>query len=235
MKRDASALITVLIAVATSLILLRVRLYAQVYHQKKPASTADTAGNAYNFLIASGFLCDPPNPDICPAVARDSTGESMEISGAGAIGLASRSVTAAGAFTLKNTNGYIITTGVWGATRLVSFVSYGLAPGVLQHDYPQLNAPGVLPMGKVPAPVAALMNGPVAAGGLAIFGIRLTPNAGNPKDAVLQINWAKGKVPEGEQSDGVRLTVAGGLAFDQQVSGRTALLLQRPGLAVSWK
>jgi hypothetical protein len=65
--------------------------------------------------------------------------------------------------------------------------------------------------------------------------IRLLPDAGSPSDGILRVNCAKGKVPQDEQSDGVRLDVTGGPAFDEHVSGRTIFLLQRPGPNFGWK
>ena len=58
--------------------------------------------------------------------------------------------------------------------------------------------------------------------------IRLLPDAGTPRDALLRVNCAKGKVPEEEQSDGVRLSIVGGPVFDEQISGHSVFLLQRP-------
>jgi hypothetical protein len=234
MKLDRRTLISalsVMIALATP---LQPRAAQDQPQQKQsPPSPAATAN--YNFLIASGFLCDPPGGDVCPAVARASNGETIEISGAGTLAPAGKSVTAAGAFTEKTADGYVVTTGVWTSTGLMSFESYGLAPGALQRDYPQFRAPGASPMGKMPGPVAAMIAGPMAAGGAAVIRIRLLPDAGKPTDAVLRVNCAKGKAPEGEQSDGIRLTIAGGLVFSEQVSGRTVFLLQRPGFNFSWK
>jgi hypothetical protein len=80
-----------------------------------------------------------------------------------------------------------------------------------------------------------MMAGPVAAGGLAVIRIRLLPDAGSPTDAILRVNCARGKVPAEEQSDGVRLTITGGPVFDEQVSGRTVFLLQRPMPNFAWK
>jgi hypothetical protein len=52
---------------------------------------------------------------------------------------------------------------------------------------------------------------------------------------MLQVNCAKGKVPAGEQSDGVQLTITGGPEFDEEISGRALFLLQRPGPNFEWK
>ena len=65
--------------------------------------------------------------------------------------------------------------------------------------------------------------------------IRLLPDAGSPSDAVLQVNCAKGKVPEGRPGDGIRLAVTGGPEFDEQLGGRTVFLLRRPGPNFAWK
>ena len=169
-------------------------------------------------------------------------GETIEISGAGTLDLAGKSVTATGAFIEKTPNGYIVTASVWTATRLVSFDSYGIDPGALLRDYPQFRRLGAFPKGgpMVPGlmmagPMASLMAGPLAAGGLAVIRIRLLPDAGSPGDALLRVNCAKGKAPEDEQSDGIRLTITGGPAFDDQVSGRTVFLLRRPMPNFAWK
>jgi hypothetical protein len=79
------------------------------------------------------------------------------------------------------------------------------------------------------------MTGPLAAGGLAVIHIRLLPDAGSPSDAVLQVNCAKGKVPEDRPGDGIKLAVTGGPEFDEQLGGRTVFLLRRPGPNFAWK
>jgi hypothetical protein len=234
MKRDQRALITVFTLIAA--LAISVRLTAQDQPQAKEESPRSTAATAnYNFLIGSGFLCGTDDSTACPAVARAANQETIEISGAGTLGLANKSVTAAGAFIERTPTGEIVTAGVWTTMGLVSFESYGIAPGALQLDYPKLRAFGALPMGKMPGPMAAMMAGPIAAGGLATVRIRLWPDAGIPRDAMLQVNCAKGKVPAGEQSDGVRLTITGGPEFDEEISGRALFLVQRPGPNSEWK
>lgn len=236
MKRYQRALITIITLIAALAIPVRLRLAAQDQPQAKEESPGSTAATAnYNFLIGSGFLCGTDDSTACPTVARAANEETIEISGAGTLGLANKSVTAAGAFIQRTPTGEIVTTGVWTATGLVSFESYGIAPGALQLDYPRLRAFGALPVGKIPGPMAAMMSGPIAAGGLATVRIRLLPDAGSPRDALLQVNCAKGKVPPGEQSDGVRLTITGGPEFDEEISGRALFLLQRPGPNSAWK
>ena len=232
----------VVIVIAVLAIPVRLRVYAQDQPQQKQALTANApASGSYNFLIASGFLCDPNDSTQCPAVARSSDGETVEISGAGTLGLANKSVTAAGAFTEKTPTGEIVATGVWTATELVSFDSYGVDPGALLRDYPQFRRLGLFVMagpkmpGPMAGPMAGLMAGPIAAGGVAVIRIRLLADAGSSGEAILRVTCAKGKVPEDEQSDGVRLDITGGPAFEEQVSGRTVFLLQRPGPNFGWK
>jgi len=236
MKRDRRVLITVVTVVAALAIPVRLRLASQEPQQTElPRSTATNAN--YNFLIGSGLLCDPGST-ACPVVARAGNGETIEINGAGTLNLANKFVAAAGAFTQKTPAGEIVITGVWTATGLVSFQSYGLAPGTLQLDYPKLRALGPFGMGsgKMGGPTAAMRAGPMAAGGLAVIRIRLLPDAGSPRDAVLQVICAKGNVPEDQPGDGVRLTIeGGGPEFDEEVSGRTVFLLQRPGPNFAWK
>ena len=95
-------------------------------------------------------------------------------------------------------------------------------------------SPMLGPMALMAGPMG-LMAGPLAAGGLAVIRIRLLPDAGSPSDAVLQVNCAKGKVPEGEQGDGVQLHITDGPVFDEQVSGSAVFLLRRPGPNFGWK
>src|SRR5437870_2664752 len=170
-RRALTTAVTLVAALATPAPL---RLSAQDQPQHKqdlPRYTVATAN--YNFLVASGFLCDPNDSAPCPAVARAADGETVEISGAGTLDLAGESVTAAGAFTEKTPTGDIVTSGVWTATGLVSFQSYGIAPGVLLLDYPKLRTLGLFPMGRglMPGLMASLISGPVATGGLVVIRI----------------------------------------------------------------
>ena len=239
MKRNARASIIVITLVAALAIPVRLRLAAQDQPQQKEELPRSSLASAnYNFLVGSGFLCDPNDSATCPAVAKAGNGETIEISGAGTLSLANNSVTAAGAFTEKAPTEEIVTTGVWTATALVSFKSYGIAPGALLVDYPKLRTLGPSSMRRsmMSGPMAGLMAGPIAAGGLAVMRIRLLPDAGSPRDAVLQVNCAKGKVPPDQPRDGVRLVIqGGGPQFDEEVSGRTVFLLQRPGPNLAWK
>jgi hypothetical protein len=186
---------------------------------------ADNDSANYNFLVASGSLCDPNNSTTCPAVARSASGETIELSGAGTLSLANKSVTAAGAFTHKTSSGEIVATGVWTATELLSFKSYGIAPGALMRQTQKSKASRFFPLGL------GTLATPMPAGGLALIRIRLLPDVGKPMEAILQVNCAKGKVPDNQQGDGIRLAIQeGGRKFDEKVSGRTLFLLRKPRL-----
>ena len=68
----------------------------------------------------------------CPAVVKSANGDSYEITGAGTLTTQSKSVTET--FTHKSSNGLVIEAGVWIASELASFDSYGIAPGALMRD-----------------------------------------------------------------------------------------------------
>jgi hypothetical protein len=214
------------------------RLAAQNQPQAKKESPRHAVVAAkYNFLIGSGLLCESDDSTACPAVAETASEKTIEISGAGMIDLSGKSVVGAGAFTQKTRGGYIVSTGVWTTRKLVSFQSYGLAPGELQHVYPKLRELGRSPMvfGRMPGPVAAMMAGPTAAGGVAVIRIRLLPDAGSPRDAVLQVNCGRGNASPDETRDGIKLAISGGGPnFDEEVGGRTLFLLQGPGPDIAW-
>jgi hypothetical protein len=74
-----------------------------------------------------------------------------------------------------------------------------------------------------------MLSGPMPAGGLAVFRIRLLPMWGPSRSAVLEVNCALGKVPEERQTEGIRPAFEGGGQFDEEVSGRTMFVLTRPG------
>jgi hypothetical protein len=200
------------LALALGLILAASRLSAQ-----EPSRN-------YTFLVASGFLCDPDHAEACPAVARATSGETFELSGAGTFSPHDKSVTAAGTFTRKSPSGVALDTGVWLSSALVSFDSYGLAPGALMagnRAWRAVQEGSMLRTRKLLAPTAA--------GGLAVVRIQLVPLTGPPQNALLQVNCALGNVPAERQLEGVRLTLEkNGTEFSEEVSGRVMFLVMRP-------
>ena len=194
-----------------------------------PARAQDNPSN-YTFLVASGFLCDPGDSATCPAVVKSANGDSYEMSGAGTLNTQSKSVTAAGTFAHKSSDGTVLEAGIWIVSELVRFDSYGIAPGALMH---QARALGPAPLGPKHLPI---FSGPMPTGGLAVFHIRLLPMRGATKTAVLQVNCALGDVPRERQVEGIRLTFeSNGSEFSEEVSGRVMFLSMRPNLSAPVK
>jgi hypothetical protein len=177
----------------------------------------------YAFLVGAGFLCDSGESAPCPAVVKSAQGDSYEMSGAGTLATQSKSVTAAGTFTHMSADGNVLETGVWVASELVSFDSYGIAPGALMRAGQAFGPRRFGPMRS------RMFSGPMPAGGLAVFRIRLLPMRGVSRTARFEVNCALGKVPDEHPTEGIRLAFeGGGVAFDEEVSGHTLFLLTRP-------
>jgi hypothetical protein len=194
-----------------------------------PATTQSSSPN-YAFLVATGFLCDSGDSATCPAVVKSANGDSYEMSGAGTFSSESKLVTAAGTFTHKSADGTVLETGVWTASELVSFDSYGIAPTALMREGRALGPSQFGPMRM------RMFSGPMAAGGLAVFHIRLLPVRGRPRIAMLQVNCTLGKVPDEHPTEGIRLAFeGGGTEFDEEISGRALFLLTRPGASTAAK
>jgi hypothetical protein len=193
-----------------------------------PTRAGEISGD-YIFLIGSGFICDSDNSGTCPAVVKSAQGGGYEMSGAGTFATQSKLVTAAGTFTHKSASGNALETGVWIASELVSFDSYGITPGALMREGQAFGLTRFGPMRS------RMFSGPMPAGGLAVFRIRLLPMRGVSRTATLEVNCVLGKVPEERQTEGIRLTFEGGSGFDQEFSGRTMFVLTRPGAGASPK
>jgi hypothetical protein len=189
---------------------------------------AQSSSAQYTFLVASGLLCNPDDSATCPAVVKSANDDSYEMSGAGIFDAQGKSVTAAGTFAHKSPDGTMLETGVWIASRLISFDSYGIAPSPLMGSGRALGPPQFGPRHW------PMFSGSMAAGGRAVFRIRLLPVRGEAKIALLQVNCARGNVPPEHQVEGIRLALQGSSsAFDEEVSGRTLFVLTRPGATAS--
>jgi hypothetical protein len=185
---------------------------------------AQSGNGDYIFLVASGFLCELGDSSACPGVVKSAQGDSYEMSGVGTLSTQRKSVTAAGTFTHKSADGNALETGVWIASELVTFNSYGIAPGALMQGGLAFGPPRFGPKRL------SMLSGPMPAGGLGVFRIRMLPMRGGSKTALLQVNCALGKVPDEHQKEGIRLTFEGpGGEFDEEISGRTLFVLTRPG------
>ena len=184
----------------------------------------------YTFILGSGFLCDPGDSSACPATAKAALGDSYEVSGAGAFDAQTKSVKAAGTFTHRAANGNVLETGVWIASELVNFNSYGIEPGALRQ---QGVARGPQPFSSKRLPMSS---GLMPTGGLAVFRILLLPMWGATKTAVLQVNCALGHVPRERSVEGIRLTFErDGNEFSEEVGGRVMFLSMRPELGTPAK
>jgi hypothetical protein len=191
---------------------------------------AQSSSAHYTFLVAAGFLCDSGDSNTCPAVVKSVNGDSYEMSGAGTFTRQSKSVTAAGTFTHKAADGVVLATGVWIASELVSFDSYGIAPRALMHGGGASGPPRFGPMRM------GMFSGSMPAGGLAVLRILLLPVSGSARNATLQVNCALGKVPSEHQMEGIRLAFErGGVEYDEEVSGRALFLLTRPAASAAAK
>ena len=145
------------------------------------------------------------------------------MSGAGTFNTQSKSVTAAGTYAHKSPNGTVLEAGVWVASDLVSFDSYGVAPGALRQRGVAL---GPQPIGPKGLPISP---GPMPTGGLAVFHIRLLPMRGPSKTAALQVNCALGEVPRERSVEGIRLNFESkGSEFSEELSGQVMFLSMRP-------
>jgi len=195
----------------------------------RPAISQSNGGN-YILILASGFLCDPGDTTTCPATAKANQGDSYELSGAGTFDVQSKSVRATGTFTHKSHSGNVLATGVWLASELVSFDSYGAAPNALPRPSTGFG-PRAMGAGRMLAII-----GSMPTGGLAVFRIRLLPIQGPPTNAVLQVNCTLGDVPRERSVEGIRLTSEkNNTEYSEEVGGRVMFLAMRPGVSAPVK
>ena len=189
-----------------------------------------TSSANYAFVVASGFLCDPGDSGSCPAVAKSANGDSYEISGAGTFDPQNKSVKAAGTFNRKATNGNVLETGVWTASDLISFDSYGIAPAAFMQKGPASGRP------QIGSKLLPMRSGSLPTGGLAIFRILLTPMSGTTKVALLQVNCALGNVPRERSVEGVRITLEkNNFEYSEEANGRVIFLALRPEVSTPAK
>jgi hypothetical protein len=181
----------------------------------------------YTFLVGSAFLCDSAT---CPAAVRSANDDSYEMSGAGTFNTQTKSVTAAGTYAHKSPNGTVLEAGIWIVSDLVSFDSYGVAPGALRQRGVAL---GPQPFGPKGLPISS---SPMPTGGLAVFHIRLLPMSGTSRIAVLQVNCALGDVPRERSVEGIRLNFESkGSEFSEELTGRVMFLAMRPEVSTPAK
>lgn len=164
-----------------------------------PVVSADSEAVTYDYLIGTDFLCEL-DPSACPAVAMADNGDTMEITGAGAIGIHPKAATGGGTFVHKDPNGAELGSGTWTAVNLLRFHSYG--------DASAQGLPSFL------------------FGGRADLEVMLDPGApGGPTfPAILQVDCVLGdQIPAGSV-EGVRLNIKNFINFNQEVSGFTVFI-----------
>jgi hypothetical protein len=183
---------------------------------------AQTRPANYVVVLGSGFVCDPNDSSSCAATAKADPGDSYEMTGAGLFDAQARSAQLTGTFAHKSTSGYVLETGVWLANELVSFDSYGAAPGALPQNLFGLRAT-MFGARRFPGQI-----GPVPTGGLAVFRIRLLSISGVSRTAVLQVNCALGNVPNERSVEGIRLIFDRNGGEFSEVGGRVMFLSVRP-------
>ena len=137
---------------------------------------------------------------------------------------------ATGTFTHRSLDGNARETGIWIASELVSFDSYGAAPGALMRGGRALGRP------QIGGKRMPMFSGSMPAGGLAVLRIRLLPALGPATNATLRMTCDLGKVPDEHPTEGIRLVFErGGAEFDEEISGRVLFLLTRPGASAAAK
>jgi hypothetical protein len=195
---------------------------------------SQNSGGEYTFLVGAGTVCGDGDASKCPAVVKSETGDSYEMSGAGTFNARNKSVVAAGTYKHESPDGSVMETGVWSASELVRFESYGIAPAAMTVGG---DAGGGATFGAKPkagAPMSGWQRvsrllGAIPTGGLGVFRIRLWPTMGATKRAELQVNCALGAVLRERSVEGIRLTFEGsGNEFSEEVSGRVMFFSVRP-------
>jgi hypothetical protein len=192
-------------------------------------ATAQTNNGDYIFLLASGFLCDSGDSGGCQAVVRSGNGDAYEMNGAGVLNAQRKSAMATGSFAHKSSSGDLLETGVWITNDLLSFDSYGIAPGALLQKGPGFGT-ALGPKGL------RMRSGSVPTGGLAVFRIRLFPMSGPSKTAVLQLNCALGNVPGERSVEGIRLKLErNDTEYSEELGGRVMFLSIQPEMSTPVK
>lgn len=181
---------------------------------------AQNKSTQYIFVMGTGFLCASDESSSCLVTAKATQGDSYELSGAGTFDTQNKSVRAAGIFTHKSALGRALETGVWTASELVSFASYGIAPGAWAR---QKATSGLPRLGPISKPLGLM---PV--GGLAVFRIELMATSGATRTAILQVNSAVGTVPPERALEGIRLTLRqNAQEYSEEAGGRAMFLATR--------
>ena len=154
----------------------------------------------YTFLVAAGVVCDSSESGGCPAVVKSTNGDGYRLSGAGTFSARGGTAAGAGTFTHETSLGVSLESGVWVLEQLVTFDSYGLGPSPILKD-PKVIGPARLGSRRMPGPMQSM-----AAGGRAVFRVRILPIVGPSRVATMEItDNAVGQPPSERQVDGTGL------------------------------
>lgn len=194
------------------------------------AIVAQQAPTNFMFLVGTGFVCvGAEGVEGCPAIAKAASGDGYELSGAGNFDVTKKSVVASGAFAHKS-NGHLLETGVWTATEIVSFTSYGPAPDAMRELKVPLRPSPMIPTQRMPAK----LTGVVPTGGMVVLKVRLVPVVGLQKNATVELNCAMGNVPQERSTGGIRIAVEGKTAaYDESSGGGVIFLANQFGATAS--
>jgi hypothetical protein len=173
---------------------------AAVTKKPGPPTAGKKQSTSYQYLAGSGPLCGLPIPKPCPAIAKAPRGDTIEVAGQGTLSVHPKSVTGGGTFIHKGATGNVIAAGTWTATKLLSFKSYGTS-GL-----------ATLPAG--------------ASAGKALIRVRLSAGPMTFKGTL----WVFCELPDvpipAGFHEGIRLSIAGTVNFNKQVSGNTLFIRQ---------
>lgn len=161
--------------------------------------SAHTTSETFRYLAGTGLLCDS-DPSACPAIARESGGDTLEVTGEGNLSWRFKSVSGEGILVHRNSEGDIIGRGTWKALQLLDFQNYGCGGEGVPDEF---------------------------CGGKALIRVSLKPEGVDKiYTGILQVDCVIGdNIPEGAH-EGVRLNVMGGPNFNEEVSGFTILIKQ---------
>ena len=164
-----------------------------------PGSAAADSGSAtYAYVVGEAPLCVLA-PDACPDVSIAPNGDTIAITGSGALSIGPKTATGGGTFTHKTPSGSLVASGTWTATSLAGFHSYGSA--------------------------AAQGLPPDLFGGLAILKVHISTASGLQADGLLTIICTLGDQIPSSATEGVRLNVQDIINFNKAVSGFTVFVL----------
>ncbi len=158
-------------------------------------ATATHKNAEYTYMIGTGFL-----EEFGDVISKAPNGDTIEFIGEGNFSTSNKKANGRGTFIHRNSEGDVIGTGKWAATRLISFQPYGSGvPQGLPENFE---------------------------GGRALVKVTLDPDGvGESFDATLKITCVIGNKIPPKAEEGIRLAVRGiPINFNEEVSGGTLFI-----------